>query len=355
MDVYAVIMAGGVGSRFWPRSRKKTPKQLLNIFGENSMIRETFERLEGFIQPENILIITNKVQKALIEEQLPEIPEKNIIAEPVGRNTAACVALSAAIINNITDNSVIVTLPADHLIKDKKKFIDTLNNAINFANKSNGLITFGINPTRPDTGYGYINYDKNEIEDGIHKVKRFVEKPDEQTAQTYFESGEYFWNSGMFVWKTDTIAEELKKELPATWNALLEPSKLFGNSKFKNSLNKSYENLENISIDYAVMEKSRNVFTIKGDFDWSDVGSWETVYTLAEKDENGNSLTGDVFTKSVKNSYVYSPTKFTAVIDVENCVIINTDDSLLVCSRDKVQQVKEVVDHLNEKDRTDLI
>ena len=240
MEKYAVVMAGGVGSRFWPRSRKTLPKQLLNLFGEFTMIQETVNRLNGFIDTDKIFVITNKVQKALIEEQLPQIPKNNIVAEPVGRNTAPCVALAAAIISEINDEAVIITLPADHLIIDAQKFRQSIQTAAEFAYQSKGLVTFGIEPTRPDTGYGYINFDKDEIKPQVHRVKKFVEKPNLETAKLYLSSGEYLWNSGMFIWSLKSINKAFETLLPTMDGIFKEGVGLYNTPDEKEFINKSY-------------------------------------------------------------------------------------------------------------------
>ncbi len=355
MEKFVLIMAGGVGSRFWPRSRKKLPKQLLNIFGQNSMIQDTVDRLKGFVDDKNILIITNKVQKALIEEQLPNLPKENVIAEPLGRNTAPCVGLAASIISHKSKDAVFVTLPADHLIDPKIDFHAALNLGCEFAYNSKSLVTFGIKPTRPDTGYGYINFDKSEVQKGINKVKKFVEKPNQQTAEEYIASGDYLWNSGMFIWRADVILEEIKNHLPAIFNEIEKLDSSMIDHKFYEKLDEVYPLMNSISIDYGIMEKSEKVYCVQGDFNWSDVGSWETVYELTKKDSDENAIVGSVYLDSSKENYVYSPKKFTAVIGMEKAVIIDTEDSLLVCHRDKVQDVKKVVDYLNENNNTDLV
>lgn len=355
MEKYVLIMAGGVGSRFWPRSRKNLPKQLLNIFGQQTMIQETVDRIRDLVPPENILIITNKVQKALVEEQLPFIPKENVVAEPVGRNTAPCVGLAAQMISKKSKDAVFVTLPADHLIKDKKKFIETLNRSIEFAFTLKGLITFGITPTRADTGYGYINFKKAEVEKNIHKVIRFVEKPDIEKAKSYLASGNYFWNSGMFVWRADVILNEISSYLPDLSKGLNDLDKSIGTKDFDRSLEVFFNSIKGISVDYGIMEKSDNVFMIEGDFDWSDVGSWETVYEMSEKDENYNAIVGDVHTKKTKSSYIYSPHKFTSVIGLDNIVVIDTPDALLVCNRENVQEVRDAVEFLKENKKESLI
>jgi len=350
MEIFVVIMAGGVGSRFWPRSRKSKPKQLLNIFGENSMIRETYRRISKTIPDENVFVITNKVQAELIASDLPEIPKENIIAEPIGKNTAPCVAVSAKTIYNRSKDSVLVTLPADHLIKNEKEFNDLLKESARFAYEEKALVTFGITPTRPETGYGYINFE-NSDSDKIYKVKQFVEKPDLKTAQEYLKSGRYLWNSGMFIWRSDIILEEVKKYLPATYSLVSQ----LNDSNYSSMIEEIYPKFESVSVDYGIMEKSERVYTMEGDIGWSDVGSWESVYELSDKDKNGNTLVGDVMTLNSKNTYIYSEGKFTAALGIEDMVVINLEDSLLVCKRSEAQNVKKIVEYLAEIDKKELL
>ncbi len=346
MDVYAVIMAGGIGSRFWPRSKEKTPKQLLKIFGEKTMIQNTVSRLNSLVKNENIFIITNKIQKPEIEEQLPNIPSENIIEEPFGRNTAACIGLASIIIEKKSKDGVMIVLPADHIIKDLDDFHETIKTSLKFAYESKGLVTIGIKPTRPETGYGYIQIDERTVAENIFKVYTFAEKPNYATAVRFLESGDFFWNSGMFIWRADAILGEIKIYLPELHEGLEKIKIDIGTSNFENTLNNVYGMLRNISIDYGIMEKSQKVFLIKSEFSWSDVGSWEEVYQLSDKDGDGNAIIGKVFTEMTVDSYVYSPDKFTAVIGIENLIVINTKDALLICRRDQTQEVKKVVDHL---------
>ncbi|HKB87126.1 MAG TPA: mannose-1-phosphate guanylyltransferase [Ignavibacteriaceae bacterium] len=355
MTLFAVIMAGGIGSRFWPRSKKKTPKQLLNIFGPNTMIQETVRRLNGIVPEENIFIITNKVQRDEIVRQLPGIPEENIIEEPFGRNTAACVGLASVVVKAKCTDAVTLILPADHIIKDIEDFHKTLREAADFADKSKGLVTIGIKPTRPETGYGYIQMEENQVADHVHKVYTFAEKPNYATAVRFLESGDFYWNSGMFIWHVDAILNEIEKYMPDLHEGLTELKPAISNPDFYDALANVYGKLRNISIDYGIMEKSQNVYLIKGEFSWSDVGSWEEVYQLTNKDENGNALVGHVFTEMTVDSYIYSPDKFTSVIGVDNLIIINTDNALLVCRRDKSQDVKKIVDHLKINKLTEYL
>ncbi|MBK6915716.1 MAG: mannose-1-phosphate guanylyltransferase [Ignavibacteriales bacterium] len=346
MKIYAVIMAGGVGSRFWPRSKKKTPKQMLQIFGENTMIQDTVSRLNGLVDTQNILVITNKLQKEGICEQLPQIPSDNVIEEPFGRNTAACIGLASIIIEKRDKDAVMIVLPADHIIRDKEAFHKVLKNAIEFAYKSGGLLTIGITPTRPETGYGYIQIDDKEVAQNIYKVFTFAEKPNYATAVRFLESGDFMWNSGMFIWRTDSILEEMKVHMPDLFESLESIKKSFGKSDFESVLTNLYGQLKKISIDYGVMEKSNKVYLTKGSFNWSDVGSWEEVYQLSEKDNNGNSISVQVYSDMSVDSYIYLPNKFNEFIGVENLIIINTDEALLICRPDNCQDVKNVVHYL---------
>lgn len=346
MNLFALIMAGGIGSRFWPRSKKKTPKQLLKIFGDNTLIQETVGRLDGAIPKENIFIITNKIQHEEIIRQLPEVPQNNILIEPFGRNTAACIGLASIIIEEKSKDAVIIVLPADHIIGDKLSFHSTLKSAAKFANESRGLVTIGIIPTRPETGYGYIQIDDAIVANNIHKVLTFAEKPNYATAVRFLESGDFLWNSGMFIWRIDSILEEIRKYMPELYEGLETIKKSMHAPNFEDMLSNVYGLLKNISIDYGIMEKSHKVFLIKGDFSWSDIGSWEEVYQLSEKNDEGNAIVGKVFTDMTSESYIYSPDKFTAVIGAENFIIINTDEALLICRRDKAQDVKKVIEHL---------
>ncbi len=346
MKIYAVIMAGGVGTRFWPRSKEKTPKQLLKIFGENTMIQETVNRLDGIVDCKDIFIITNKVQRPEILNQLLNIPAENIIEEPFGRSTAACIGLASLIIQNKTADGVTIVLPADHIIQDNEEFHKTLKNAADFAYQSKGLVTIGVTPTRPETGYGYIQIDEQVVADNIYKVFTFAEKPNYATAVRFVESGDFFWNSGMFIWRVDAILNEIQKFLPELHEGLQKIKEELNKPSYEKTLSHIYGQLRNISIDYGVMEKSDKVFLTKGNFSWSDVGSWEEVYQLSEKNKDGNAANGNVYIDMTVDSYVYSPEKFTAVIGVDNLIIINTKDALLVCRRDQCQEVKKVVDYL---------
>lgn len=346
MELYAIIMAGGIGARFWPRSKKKSPKQLLNIIGEKTMIQETFLRLNGLVPRKNILIVTNEIQKQGIMDQLPDVPLENIIVEPFGRNTAACIGLASVIIKKRSPNAVTFVMPADHIINDNEKFLETLKTASTFSFENKALVTIGIQPTKPETGYGYIQIDEESAKNNVYKVLTFAEKPNYSTAVNFINSGDFFWNSGMFIWKIDSILDEIKQYMPDLHEGLLHISSNLDNPDFQNILSQVYGQLKSVSIDYGIMEKSDKVYLVKGFFSWSDVGSWEAVYDLSEKDQDGNVKVGTIYTDMALDSYIYSPEKFTAVIGLDNVIVINTNNALLICKRDKAQDVKNVIDYL---------
>ncbi|MEN8192962.1 MAG: mannose-1-phosphate guanylyltransferase [Bacteroidota bacterium] len=356
MEVVAVIMAGGVGSRFWPRSRQKEPKQLLNLFTDQSMIQNTVERLHSIVKNENIYVVTNKLQKKKIVEQLNGVPEENILVEPFGKNTAACIGLAAVVVQSKHEDAVMVVLPADHLINEQDEFKRTLQKAVDYAENSDALVTIGIHPARPDTGYGYIQIDENNDEkEELHKVIRFAEKPNLATAERFLASGDFFWNSGMFIWKTSVILDEIGNHMLDLRDGLDQIKLAIGKKDFDDILTNVYGQLKSISIDYGIMEKSQIVYLIKGKFDWSDVGSWDAVYHLLEKDTNENVEKGAVYLENSERTYVHSDKKFTAVIGVQDLVVINTDDATLICHRDYAQDVKLVVDYLKMHKKDELL
>ena len=361
-NVYAVIMAGGVGARFWPRSREKSPKQLLEIVNRETMIQNTVKRISEMIAPENILVVTNKLQKPLVAKQLPQLPIENIIVEPQGRNTAPCIGLAALFVQQADPDAVMVALPADHIMQDEEEFRRVLRLAIWVAYESGELITVGIEPTRPETGYGYIQFVDEEnaepnpyFDRGVYKVKTFAEKPNEETAKQFLASGDFLWNSGIFIWRASTILREMKELLPEMCEELMKIDGAIGTEKFEHVIETAYRIIRSISIDYGVMEKARHVYVIKGNFGWSDVGSWDEVFRISGKDDDGNSVTGKTFLQDTKNTLVYAGDKFVATIGVENLIIITTDDGVLVCDQGRSQEVKEVVDYLRRKQMNDLL
>lgn len=359
--IYAVIMAGGVGSRFWPRSREKNPKQLLEIVGEGTMIQNTVRRLKGFVDEKNVFIVTNKLQKNSIIKQLPNVPVENIIVEPVGRNTAPCIGLAALFINRLDPKGTMVVLPADHIIGNEPEFLRVLQTAAQVAQVTSGLVTIGIHPTHPETGYGYIQVkDKSEETQpvnlpGVFEVKTFAEKPNYATAIKFLESGDFYWNSGMFIWRVDTILNEIQRSLPELHTQLLNLQPSIGTPLFEQNLESIYGVIRGISIDYGVMEKAQRVYAVKGDFGWNDLGSWDEVNRLSPKDEQGNHTHGKVITVNTKNTYVHTADKLIAVVGMEDVIVINTPDAILVCKKGASQEVKEIVDTLKRKQMNEYL
>jgi len=348
--VYAVIMAGGKGERFWPKSRMKTPKQLLAIVSDNTMMQETVSRLDNISQDENILIITNSIQSEEIRKQLPSVPPENIISEPCGRNTAPCIALAAAFMKN--DDDVMVVLPADHMIRNKNMFQKNITDTINMAKKTNALFTIGINPLFPATGYGYIHFKeqiKSDTETEICEVVEFTEKPDLKKAKEFIESGEYYWNSGIFIWRKSVFVDSLKKFMPDLYEGYKKILSSIKNGNYEEKIQEIYPQLPNISIDYGIMEKADNVLVAKSLFDWDDVGSWDAVGKYFEPDDNQNVAKGKFVEVDSKNCIVFSDNKLVATVGVQNLIIVVTDDAVLVCDKTRSQDVKEIVKKLGSK------
>ncbi len=356
-DVYPVIMAGGVGTRFWPRSREKSPKQLLEIIGKGTLIQNTVKRLAGFLDVRNCFVVTSRAQKPLASKQLEvlHVDEEKILVEPMGRNTAPCIGLAALHIRRINPKGVMVVLPADHLISDLAEYERVIRLAVEIARESGSLITIGIHPTYPETGYGYIQmYNEDGAHNpffsrGVFRVKTFAEKPSLQVAEKFLASGDFLWNSGQFVWRVDVILKKIEHLLPELYAELMRVDAAMETPQYASTLEKAYGVIRGISIDYGVMEKTDDVYTIPANFGWSDIGSWDEVYRMSGKDENGNSITGLVIPKDTKGSYIYTQGKLVATIGVEDLIIVNTDDALLICKRGRSQDVKEVADHLRRK------
>ncbi|MGH2566770.1 MAG: mannose-1-phosphate guanylyltransferase [Bacteroidota bacterium] len=351
---YAVIMAGGVGARFWPRSRERTPKQLLEIIGQGTLIERTLSRIEPLVAPMNTFIVTNKLQHEAVLKKLPFFPKENILIEPVGRNTAPCIALAASWIHRLDAEAMMVVLPADHLVQDQEEFLSVLQTAIDVAEQSEGLVTIGINPSRPETGYGYIQFSE-ETENNpysgkdVYRVKTFAEKPNLETAERFLQSGDFLWNSGMFVWKAKIILREIQTHLPELYSQIHTLAQSIGTPQYKQNLENSYGLIRGISVDYGVMEKAGNVFVVKGDFGWNDVGSWDEVVNLTPTDADRNALKGKVIVKDATGNYIDAGNKIVASVGVQDLIIVVTDDAVLVCKKGQSQDVKEVVDFIRRK------
>lgn len=343
--MYGIILAGGSGSRLWPLSRELCPKQLLKLDGENSLLQSTFKRLCRFIDPENIISITNIKHANDVKFQLSKVCGNSVVlSEPIAKNTAPAIAASIEYFKQMKDeNEVVIIVPSDHLIKDLEKFENTVKTGLKAAEEGK-IVTFGIQPTYPETGYGYIKT-KSE-NDGIFDVDCFVEKPDLKTAQKYLLEGNYFWNSGIFMAKVSTLLKEFAHYQKEIFENL---SKL----NYKESITIKYgvfEDMPSISFDYAIMEKSNKIVLCKLQSDWSDLGSWQSLYDVTEKDSNGNVLEGNAIVEDVKNSFIYTDKKIVAAIGLENVILVNTEDAVLACKADYSQQVKNVFEKLKKDD-----
>jgi len=345
---YVVIMAGGKGERFWPASRLKRPKHLLPIVGDKPMLTQTVDRLDGFVESENIFVITNAEQWEGVCKVCPTLPKENIVAEPVGRDTAAAVGLAMLMIKQKDPEASLAMLPADALIKDWKGFQRALDVAFSAAEEASRLVTIGIEPTEPATGYGYIQKGDsvsrhNEID--IFKVVEFKEKPDLETAQSYLESGDYFWNAGMFVWSVQAISEALGMFTPELKTGLDEIERRMDEGEERDPLlAELYPELEKISIDFAVMEKAENVVTLAATFDWDDVGAWPAIERHFPSDSSGNVADGEaVFESSSGNIAVSGEDHLIAFIGVDDLIVVHTEDATLVCKKDQAQKIKDLV------------
>ena len=351
--IYAVIMAGGSGTRFWPKSISTMPKQFLKLFGERTMLQNTVDRVSELIPIENVLVVTNDKYVDIVKEQLPGIPDENVIAEVVAKNTAPCVAISASILADKDEDSVMVVLPADHHITKPSEFIGFLSSAIKKAQNENALVTIGIKPDKPETGYGYIHADESRKEwlegHDVLSVRGFREKPNLETAKEFVASGDFFWNSGMFIWKSSNVMKSIKAFLPEMYK-LTQGAAASGYGK--DAIDQFYHSSESISIDYGIMEKADNVFVVPGEFGWNDVGSWSAAYDLSEKDSKGNHAESSesVLVDSSNNYVSLTSDKIIALVGVNNLTIVETDSAILICDIDKAQDVKTVVDKLKSEE-----
>lgn len=341
----ALIMAGGKGTRFWPLSTEEKPKQFLNLIGEETMIQMTINRIKLIIPIERIFVCTGEMYVDLVKEQLPELPDRNIIVEPEGRNTAPCIALSAMVIDRYYKNSNMVVLPSDHLINDEEEFRNTLLAADSFIReKDEAIVTLGMNPTRPEVGYGYIKYSNEVLKSNdfrVIKVDAFVEKPNLDTAKKYLREGNYLWNGGMFIWSINNIINQIKMYSPNTYNSLINIMEV-REDKLQETINSNYENTEATSIDYAVLEKSKDVYVIPSNFGWDDVGSWEALDRYREKDELGNVLVGESKVVKANNNLVISSSNKVVVEGLSDIYVIENDGKVLVGHKSNVANIKEL-------------
>ncbi len=347
-------MAGGRGERFWPKSRNNRPKQFLSLTSDGeTMIQKTVKRLLPLVDMEDIYIVTNAAYTELVLDQLPDLPKENILAEPCARNTAPCIAFAASVIKQKYDDAVMLALPSDHLIGYEDIYINTLKKAIRAAEQGKNLVTIGITPTYPETGYGYINFGK-ECGD-TYEVERFVEKPDLSTAKEYLASGKYLWNSGMFVWKVSSILADMKEFMPDIYDGAVRIGEAFNTPGFEDVLVKEFYAFRSESVDFGIMEKADNIYTIPGSFGWDDVGSWLAVERINETDDDKNYIEGDVISIGSERTTICGGKRLVAAVGLEDIIIVDTDDAVLVCSKNSTQDVKKVIAQLKEAKREELV
>ena len=374
-NLIAVIMAGGRGERFWPKSQCSLPKQLLPIAGARTMLQETVDRVRPLVTEKNIYIATGESLLKKVKSQLPSLPEKNIISEPVGRNTAACIGLAAIKVKREHPRSTMVVLAADHLIREGEQFLEIIKIGAETAGKTGNLVTLGIKPTRPETGYGYIKIrsqnsefrsqnsefrsQKSEIRSQksevrsqkieVCKVERFVEKPDEKKAKEFLSSGNYYWNSGMFIWTTKSILKAIEEHMPELFKGLETIKDSLGTPREGEVARQVFQGLESISIDYGVMEKAGNVVLIKADIPWDDVGSWLAMERIHPQDDKGNVVLGKFSGIDSHNCIIISDEHLVATLGVSDLIVVTTPDATLICSKDRAQDVKKIVKKLADK------
>lgn len=354
---YCVIMSGGVGSRFWPFSRKTYPKQFLDFFGTGrSLLQQTFDRFNKIIPTKNIFIVTNEDYSNLVQEQIPEINKSQILLEPTRRNTAPCIAWASYHIRELNPNANIVVAPSDHLILKEDEFLNSISNGLQYVAENNNLLTLGITPNRPETGYGYIQI-ADHINESLYKVKTFTEKPQLDLAKVFVESGEFYWNSGLFMWNVNSILQSIDQFLPEIASKLDAGKGIYTTPKEKNFIQENFPACPNVSIDFGIMEKAENVYVSLGDFGWSDLGTWGSLYDLSDKDENKNvTLKGDSIFYNSKNNIVALPKGKLAIIDgLENYLISESDNVILICKKDEEQSIRKYVSDAQQKLGDDYI
>lgn len=343
---YVAIMAGGIGSRFWPESRQHLPKQFLDILGTGrTFIQDTYQRFKDICPKENIYIVTHHTYEDLVREQIPEIDPANIIKEPYRKNTAPAAAYVSYKLQALNPKANIILAPADHLILDQRMFERTAFQGLDFAAKNDAILTFGIQPTRADTGYGYIQYQKDELQDGVSRVKVFTEKPDIELARVFLKSGDFVWNSGIFVWNVKTFTDAFKIHQPEMAEVFEQASASYNTPKEYSVMERLYTQCTNLSIDYGLMEKATNVYVIPSNFGWSDLGTWESAYEHSEKDYLGNAAgKGNIMIVDAAECMIKSASdKLVVVQGLQNFIVVDTKDVLLICERSKEQQIKDYV------------
>jgi mannose-1-phosphate guanylyltransferase len=348
---FAIIMAGGIGSRFWPLSRTTMPKQFLDFLGTGkSLLQMTYDRFKKFIPEEHIYIVTNKDYRSLVQKQIPNLPSNNILGEPLARNTAPCIAYATFKIADQYESGTCIVAPSDHLILDDENFQNQVNKGVQFAHDEDAIVTLGIQPSRPDTGYGYIQF--VETDAAIKPVKTFTEKPDLALAKSFVASGDFLWNSGMFIWNLSTIKKAFSEYMPEMEDVFRQGLGAYNTKLESDFVENAYSSVNAISIDYGLIEKAENVYVIPSDFGWSDLGTWKSVYEHSDKDENGNARIGSLphLTDSSNNLIASDNADKLIVLEgVEGLYIVDTKDALLICHRDKEQEVKRIVGEVKKK------
>jgi len=358
MDLRVIIMAGGAGTRFWPVSRKNKPKQFLPIVSEKTMIEETIDRLSPRVPLNNIYTIANPEKTEIAKSLLPGLPDENFLVEPLGKNTAPSLILATARIFLQNPRAIVAALPADHLIKNPSLFLQKFDAAATAASSGDYLVTFGVPPAYPATGYGYIRFSKDNplktLEEVFYNVQEFKEKPGLEQAKVFLKEGNYFWNSGMFLWQAGVFAQKLERFAPdmfSYWTKILEALKTNDSAR----ISSLFEEMPSLSIDYALMEKAEGVLMAKGDFGWSDVGAWSSLAEIWPRDKTGNALKGENIILDSQNCLVYNPGKLTALIGVKDIIVVETDDALLVVHKSQDQKVKDIVEEIKKKKKTNYL
>ncbi|AMR32670.1 mannose-1-phosphate guanylyltransferase [Mucilaginibacter sp. PAMC 26640] len=356
---YAIIMAGGIGSRFWPISRTSHPKQFIDILGTGkTLIQNTYDRFLKVCPKENIFVVTNDSYTGLVKQQLPDMADEQILTEPVMRNTAPCVAYGCFKIESINPNAAIIVAPSDHLILDEAAFITAIEKSLKTATEKDCLVTLGIKPSRPDTGYGYIQYTENTINEEFHKVKTFTEKPTVDIAKTFIQSGDFLWNAGIFVWSAKAIVDAFNSYLPEMHEIFAEARPFYNTEEERSFVHKIYQRCINISIDYGIMEKAANVYVLPSEFGWSDLGTWASIYQLADKDYVGNAVipSEKVIMYDSSNCMVNVPGEKLVILQgLHDFIVVESNNSLLICPRDQEQNIKQVVADVKNKFGTKYI
>jgi len=358
-NYYAIIMAGGIGSRFWPISRTSHPKQFIDILGTGkTLIQNTYDRFLKVCPKENIYVVTNENYTGLVKQQLPDMAANQILTEPVMRNTAPCIAYGCFKIESLNPDAVIVVAPSDHLILDEAGFVSTIEKSLEAATAHDCLITLGIKPSRPDTGYGYIQYTDNSLKNDFFKVKTFTEKPTLEIAKTFLQSGDFLWNAGIFVWSAKAIVKAFGQYLPDMNEIFVEAKAYYNTDGEKKHIHNAYQQCTNISIDYGIMEKADNVYVLPSEFGWSDLGTWASIYDLADKDYVGNAVipSEKVIMYDSSNCMVNVPGEKLVILQgLHDFIVVESNNSLLICPRDQEQNIKQVVADVKQKFGTKYI